>query len=72
MRRTVTLTMVVVGLVLMAVSYFAFAAPWGASGVDNSDPRVPFAGLFFTVGVLLTFSAAVVYEVMKDSRAVDD
>lgn len=69
MRRTVTMTMIVIGLVLMVVSYFAFAAPWGATRVENADPRVPFAGLFFVIGILLTFSAALVYELMKDTRA---
>lgn len=68
MRRTITIVMVVAGLGLMALSYFGLAAPWGASSVDNADPRVDFAGLIFIVGVLLTFSAALVYELMSDRR----
>lgn len=66
MRRGLTIGMVVVGLGLMVLSYFGLAAPWGASSVDNSDPRLDFAGFFFIVGVLLTFSAAVVYELLPD------
>ena len=68
MRKRVTIAMVVVGVALMAVSYFGLAAPWGASSVENSDPRVDFAGLFFVVGVLLTFSAALVYELLPERR----
>ncbi len=66
MRRGLTIGMVVVGLGLMVLSYFGLAAPWGASSVDNADPRLDFAGFFFIVGVLLTFSAAVVYELLPD------
>ncbi len=66
MRRTLTILMVVAGLALMAISYFGLAAPWGASSVDNADPRMDFAGLVFIVGVLLTFSAALVYELLPD------
>ena len=65
-RRTVTIAMVVLGLGLMVLSYFGLAAPWGATSVDNSDPRMDFAGLIFIVGVLVTFSAALVYELLPD------
>ena len=68
MRRTLTILMVGAGLALMAISYFGLAAPWGASSVDNADPRMDFAGLVFIVGVLLTFSAALVYELMPEIR----
>ncbi len=62
MRRTWTLTLIVSGLALMAISYFGLAAPWGADSVANSNPRMPFAPLVFVVGVMLLFGSAIVYE----------
>lgn len=66
MRRRLTLGMVVAGLALMALSYFGLTAPWGSSNVDHADPRMDFAALVFIVGVVLTFSAAIVYELLPD------
>jgi len=65
-RRTITLLMIVVGLALMVVSYFFLAAPWGADDVAHSNPILQFAPALFVLGVLLVFSAAVVYEVLPD------
>ena len=39
-RRALTIGCLVAGLTLMVVSYFLFTAPWGATGVDNSNPTV--------------------------------
>lgn len=68
MRRTITLLMVLGGLVLMVVSFFFLAAPWGATAVENSNPRVQFAPALFVLGVLLVFLSAVVYELIPDRR----
>ena len=68
MRRAVTILMIAGGVAAMAVSYFGLSAPWGASGVDNSDPRVQFAPLLFLAGIVSVFLAAVVYEVLPDRR----
>jgi hypothetical protein len=59
--------MIVIGLVLMVVGYFS-AAPWGADTVANSDPRFPFSPTVFVLGVIVAFSAAIVYELMPDRR----
>lgn len=66
MRRTLTVAMIVGGLALMVVSYFALAAPWGAESVANSNPRLPFAPLVFVGGIMLVFGSAVVYELLPD------
>ena len=68
MRRTVTLLMIVVGAVVMIVSYFFLSAPWGTTAVRYSNPRMQFAPLLFVAGVVLVFSAAVFYEVKSDRR----
>ncbi len=67
MRKSVTAGMVAVGLILMVIGYFG-AAPWGADGVANSDPRFAFAPLVFVLGIVVIFSAAIVYEVLQDRR----
>lgn len=64
MRRRLTVGMVVVGLALMVLGYFVLSAPWGSSNVDHSNPQMDFSGLIFILGVLLAFSAAIVYEVL--------
>ena len=61
MRRTVTTVTLLAGVLLMLVGFFA-SAPWGADTVANSDPRFDFAPLFFVIGVVVAFSAALVYE----------
>jgi len=65
MRRTITLGMVVGGIVLMLIGYLG-AAPWGADTVANSDPSFGFAPALFVLGVIVAFSAALVYELMPD------
>ena len=68
MRRTFTLVMILRGLALMVVSYFFLAAPWGATDVKYSNPRVQFAPALFVLGVLLVFLSAVVYELFRGRR----
>lgn len=68
MRRTITLLMIVGGMSLMVVSFFFLAAPWGATAVENSNPRIQFAPTLFVLGVLLVFVSAVVYELLPDRR----
>ncbi|MFQ5811705.1 MAG: hypothetical protein ACE5I2_00710 [Anaerolineae bacterium] len=72
-RRTVTLAMLIGGVVLMVVSYFFLAAPWGLSpsSVDHSNPRVPFAPTIFILGVILVFLAAVVYEILPEEPEME-
>ncbi len=66
MRRWWTWGLIAAGVLLMAVSYFFLAAPWGEDTVANSDPRLQFAPLLFVVGVIAAFSAALVYELLPD------
>ncbi|MFQ5947270.1 MAG: hypothetical protein ACE5KX_00235 [Acidimicrobiia bacterium] len=68
MRRTIGFLMIAGGLVLMVVSYFFLAAPWGASGVEFSNPRVPFAPLLFVIGVMALFAAGLIYELLPDRK----
>jgi len=65
MRRTITGAMIGLGLILMVIGYFG-AAPWGADSVANSDPRFGFAPTVFVLGVIVSFSAALVYELLPD------
>lgn len=58
----------IVGIVLMVVSYFFWTAPWGAVEVANSDPRVQFAPAIFVFGVILAISSALVYELLPDRK----
>jgi hypothetical protein len=51
------------------VSYFFLAAPIGIPTSEAfSNPRVPFAGGLFVLGVMLVFISAVVYELLPDRR----
>lgn len=63
MRRTLTLVFLIGGVALMVVSYFFLATPWGTTGVEFSNPRLPFAPVLFLIGVLAALSSAIVYEV---------
>jgi hypothetical protein len=67
MRRTVTLSLVVVGLALMLVGFLT-AAPWGSSAVEDSNPVVVGAPLLFVLGIVSVVAAAVLYEVLPDKR----
>jgi uncharacterized membrane protein len=68
MRGRVAVAMILVGLLLMVVSYFWWGAPWGTppSGPEYSNPQVPFSSVIFIVGVMLIFLAAVLYELLPD------
>ncbi len=69
MRKTIALSMVVVGFGLEAVSYLFLAAPIGQpTSPAYADPRLPFAPLLFLVGVALVFLSAVVYELLPDKK----
>lgn len=73
-RRTfLTVGMIVVGLALMIVTYFFWAAPWGfpPSSEEYSNPRVEFAPAWFVLGVVMVFMAAVLYEVLPDKERAD-
>ena len=69
MRLLLTWLMILVGFALQAYSYFYLAAPLGIpTSPAFSEPRVPFAPLFFILGVMLVFLAAVVYELIPDKQ----
>ena len=69
-RKVLALGMVVAGFALQAVAYLFWATPIGKpTDVSFSNPRVPFAPVFFIVGVVLVFLAALVYELLPDRRA---
>jgi len=62
--KTLTWLLIVGGFALQAISYFFFGAPIGKpTGVQFSQPRVPFVGAFFILGVGMVFTAALVYEI---------
>ncbi|GAB4334362.1 MAG: hypothetical protein Kow0010_21310 [Dehalococcoidia bacterium] len=67
-RAIVAIAVAIAGLVLGTVAYFGLAAPWGfpPDTVDHSNPRVPFAPTLFVLGVIVTFLAAVIYELWPD------
>lgn len=67
-RRVITWVTIGVGTALVVVGYFVLAAPWGVSGVDNSNPRMQFAPLLVVLGIALVFASAVVYELLSDRR----
>lgn len=69
-RGAVALGMILLGIVLMVVSYFFWGAPWGTppDGPEYSNPRVPFSSMTFIFGVMLIFLAAVAYELLPDRR----
>jgi hypothetical protein len=68
MRRgtLVFVLMLLVGLVLAVVG-FALSAPIGAPDSPSiSNPRMDFAPLLFVLGVILVFSSAAAYEIVRD------
>lgn len=67
MRRTLTLTLVIVGFALMVFGFLG-AAPWGSAAVTDSDPRIIGAPVLFLLGVVSVVAAAVLYEVLPDKR----
>lgn len=72
MRRVITVTWLVTGLFLMGAAYFGLAARIGIpQSPAYSNPRVPFAGLVFIVGVMMVFLSAVIYELLPDREGDD-
>jgi len=65
-RKSITLTVLIAGIVLIVVSYFFLSAPWGSESVSNSNPRMQFAPALLVLGVMLSFSSALVYELLPD------
>ena len=69
MRRLLVVLMVVIGVALQIASYFYWSAPLGlATSEAFSNPRIPFAPLYFILGVILVFLSAVVYELLPDKK----
>lgn len=69
MRTVLTILMIIGGFALQAVSYFLLAAPLGIpTSPAFSNPRLPFAPTLFILGVMLVFLAAVVYELLPESK----
>lgn len=63
MRRIVTLLLVLVGLGLMIIGY-TNSAPWGSTSVADSDPTFVGAPALFILGIVMTLSAAIFYELL--------
>ena len=68
MRKILTFGFIIVGVVLMVVSYFFLTAGWGTSGEEFSNPSLQFSPLIFIIGVMLVFLSAVVYELVPDQQ----
>lgn len=64
-RRVVTVSMIVIGLLLMVFAYFLGATPWCADAVECSNPRLEWSPAIFVLGVIVAFSSAIYYEVAK-------
>ncbi len=67
-RRTLTVGLIVGGVLLMAVSYFFLAAPWDGAEEAAGNPRLEFAPLLFVIGVIMAFASAIVYELLPDRK----
>ncbi|MEX1125243.1 MAG: hypothetical protein WD895_08330 [Acidimicrobiia bacterium] len=67
-RGIVAIGMIVVGVTLMLLAYFGGAAPWCATGVECSNPRLEWSPAIFVAGVILAFSSAIYYGVAKDRK----
>lgn len=67
MRRTITITMVGVGLALMVVGLLA-AAPWGTASVSDSNPAFTGAPILFVLGTVSVIGAALLYELLPDRK----
>ncbi len=69
MRIALTSLTLLIGIALALISYFVLAAPLLGGPPDTesfSNPRVPFAPLFFVTGVILVFVAPLVYELLPN------
>lgn len=67
MRKPIAISLVIAGLVLMVVGFFA-AAPWGAASVADSDPTFVGAPALFILGIVSVVAAAVLYELLPDKH----
>ncbi len=67
-RGAVTIGMILLGLVLMVAAYFFGAAPWCASGIECSNPRLEWSPAVFVLGMILAFSSAIYYAVAKEKQ----
>ena len=66
-RSVIAVIMVIAGFALQFWTYFFLAAPIGNINSELlSNPRVPYSPLIFIVGVMLVFSAALVYELLPE------
>jgi hypothetical protein len=63
MRRTITIALIIIGVLLMFAGFF-FAAPWGSSEVADSDPVFLGAPTLFLFGILSILAAALFYELL--------
>lgn len=68
-RGTITVAMIVVGLLLMGFAYFGGASPWCADEVACSNPRMEWSAALFVIGIMIAISSAIYYEVAKDKVA---
>ena len=65
MRIFWTRALVIGGIALQLVSCFYWAAPLGVpTSPAYSNPVVPIAALIFVLGVMMMFTAALVYELI--------
>lgn len=71
-RKTLTLAVLIVGVALVAISYFFLTAPWGSDRIANSNPRLQFAPLLTVIGVTVAFASAIVYELVPDKDERED
>lgn len=70
MRTLIVWVMIIGGFALQGLSYLAWAAPLGLPTSEAfSNPRLPFAPLFFVIGVMVVFLSAVVYELLPDKKS---
>ena len=67
-RGIVTAGMIVTGLTLMILAYFAGAAPWCNTAVECSNPRLEWSSAIFVVGVIVSFSSALYYSMSKTDK----
>jgi len=67
-RGIVTAGMIVTGLTLMILAYFAGAAPWCNTAVECSNPRLEWSSAIFVVGVIVSFSSALYYSMSKSDK----
>jgi hypothetical protein len=67
-RGIVTAGLIVTGLTLMILAYFAGAAPWCNTAVECSNPRLEWSSAIFVVGVIVSFSSALYYSMSKSDK----